>query len=144
MIATMASFGCHRLETLGVPWTLLLGVLAGAFITAGALLVGGLVAFAQHYPASVEGLLTERVESKMRYRDDGSALAWLQAVVSGMLANWLVGMAAFFAFLGRTIIGKYIPVASAVTMFVAARFQHSPANMGYAAPSPATGATEDE
>jgi formate transporter len=48
-----------------------------------------------------------------------------------MLANWLVGMAAFFAVMGRSIIGGYIPVFLAVTLFVAANFQHSPANMGY-------------
>ena len=33
--------------------------------------------------------------------------------------------------MGRTIIGKYIPVLLAVTLFVSANFQHSPANMGY-------------
>ncbi|MEX2279205.1 MAG: formate/nitrite transporter family protein, partial [Acidimicrobiia bacterium] len=60
-------------------------------------------------------------------------------VLSGVLANWLVGMAAFFATMGRTIIGKYIPVFLAVTMFVAAGFQHSPANMGYFAISIAGG-----
>ena len=56
--------------------------------------------------------------------------AWLSVVVSGFLANWLVGMAAFFATMGRTIIGKYIPVVLAVTAFVAAGFQHSPVNKG--------------
>lgn len=40
-------------------------------------------------------------------------------------------MAAFFPMMGRTIFGKYIPVLLAVTLFVAANFQHSPANMGY-------------
>ena len=40
-------------------------------------------------------------------------------------------MAAFFATMGRTIIGKYIPIFLAVTLFVAGNFQHSPANMGY-------------
>jgi len=38
-------------------------------------------------------------------------------------------MAAFFAMMGRTIIGKYVPILLAVTVFVAANFQHSPANM---------------
>ncbi|WP_291383519.1 formate/nitrite transporter family protein [Demequina sp.] len=52
-------------------------------------------------------------------------------MVSGVLARWLVGMAAFFATMGRTIIGKYIPVLLAVTAFVSAGFQHSPANMGF-------------
>jgi formate/nitrite transporter FocA (FNT family) len=42
-----------------------------------------------------------------------------------------VGIAAFFALMGRTIIGKYIPVLLAVSVFVAAGFQHSPANMAF-------------
>lgn len=50
----------------------------------------------------------------------------MQALLSGVLANWLVGMAAFFATMGRTIFGKYIPVLLAVTTFVAAGFQHAP------------------
>jgi formate transporter len=33
--------------------------------------------------------------------------------------------------MGRTIIGKYLPVLLAVSSFVAAGFQHSPANMGF-------------
>lgn len=75
-------------------------------------------------------LLAETVDSKMAYRAAG-ARGWLAALLSGVLANWLVGMAAFFATMGRTIVGKYVPIALAVTIFVAANFQHSPANMGY-------------
>lgn len=33
--------------------------------------------------------------------------------------------------MGRSVIGKYVPVFLAVTLFVAANFQHSPANMGF-------------
>jgi len=47
------------------------------------------------------------------------------------MGNWLVGMAAFFATMARTIIGKFVPVFLAVTLFVAGNFQHSPANAGY-------------
>jgi formate/nitrite transporter FocA (FNT family) len=43
----------------------------------------------------------------------------------------MVGMAAFMATMGRTIIGKYIPVLLMVSAFVAAGFMHSPANMAY-------------
>ncbi len=39
--------------------------------------------------------------------------------------------AAFFSVMARSVIGKYVPVFLAVTLFVAANFQHSPANMGY-------------
>ncbi len=52
-------------------------------------------------------------------------------MLSGALANWLVGMAAFLAVMGRTIIGKYIPVLLLVSVFVASGFLHSPANMAY-------------
>lgn len=97
----------------------------------GAVLVGNLIAFAQTYDPEALGLLGEIVDTKLQYRADGGADAWLRLVVSGVLANWLVGMAAFFSMMGRTIMGKYIPVLLAVTAFVAANFQHSPANMGY-------------
>lgn len=97
----------------------------------GAILVGGLIVLAQDYGADVTGLLDEVIATKLTWREDGGLGAWMQVVVSGMLANWLVGMAAFFATMGRTIIGKYIPIFLAVTLFVAANFQHSPANMGY-------------
>lgn len=97
----------------------------------GALLVAQLVALAQTYPAPVIELLGELVELKLAYAREGTSAAWGQAVLSGVLANWLVGMAAFFAMMGRTILGKYVPVLLAVMVFVAANFQHSPANMGY-------------
>jgi formate transporter len=106
-------------------------VLAWAGNLIGALAVGFLVHVAQDYPGDVTGLLGELVDRKMAYREAGGASSWGELVLSGALANWLVGMAAFFAVMGRTLIGKYIPVFLAVTLFVAANLQHSPANMGY-------------
>lgn len=98
---------------------------------AGAVLVGWLISVAQRYPADVDALLAELVQRKMSYRAEGGLGAWGRLILSGMLANWLVGMAAYFSVMGRTLFGKYIPVFLAVTLFVAANFQHSPANMGY-------------
>ena len=97
----------------------------------GAIAIGGLISLAQDYPADVTGLLDHLIAAKLSWRSQGGVGAWFEIVVSGMLANWLVGMAAFFATMGRTIFGKYIPVFLAVTLFVAANFQHSPANMAY-------------
>lgn len=120
---------CHGSSRVGAVarfWALAwLGNLAGAFV------VGWAVHLAQHYSPSVNGLLDEVVARKLSYRTIGGAGAWWQVVLSGILANWLVGMAAFFAVMGRSIIGKYVPVFLAVTLFVAANFQHSPANMGF-------------
>lgn len=97
----------------------------------GALLVGLAVDAAQSYSSGFDELLSEIVDAKMRYRDVGGAEGWSKAVLSGVLGNWLVGMAAFLAVMGRTIIGKYIPVFLVVTAFVASGFMHSPANMAY-------------
>lgn len=109
-----------------VFWALAwVGNLMGAMVTAE------LVAVAQEYPEPVTALLGEVIDLKLSYWRDGGPAAWFGLVLSGVLANWLVGMAAFFAMMGRTIMGKYIPILLAVTAFVAANFQHSPANMGY-------------
>jgi formate transporter len=206
VIGRMADFGRRRIDALSVGKTLLLGLMAGAFITAGALfsvllsvgfeapgavllveglgfstgfffvvlseaalfteanvvmpatllaggsparrvlrfwilawvgnfvgalVVGWLIRAAQTYSSGFEANLAEIVAAKMRYQTVGGAESWFRLVLSGVLANWMVGMAAFFATMGRTIVGKYIPVLLAVTMFVAAGFQHSPANMGF-------------
>lgn len=107
-------------------WTL-----AWAGNLAGTVAIGWIIAVAQSYPPEVVGALEEAVELKLEYRARGGLGGWFEALLSGVLANWLVGMAAFFAMMGQTILGKFVPVMAAVTLFVAANFQHSPANMGY-------------
>jgi formate transporter len=97
----------------------------------GAIVTGWLISIAQVYPPEMHEGLSAFVAKKLYYSTVGTPAAWGQALLSGVLANWLVGMAAFFAAMGRTIIGKYIPVLLAVTLFVSANLQHSPANMGY-------------
>ena len=114
------------LGRLVVFWALaLIGNFAGAWLTSW------LICWAQVYPPEMHEALAAFVAKKTAYHSVGTATAWFQAVLSGVLANWMVGMAAFFATMGRTIIGKYIPVFLAVTLFCAANFQHSVANMGY-------------
>jgi formate/nitrite transporter FocA (FNT family) len=122
-------FGCEW-RTLGSR-VARLWILAGVGNMVGALLVGLAVATAERFTPGYYELLSEIVASKMRYREVGGAEGWFQAVLSGALGNWLVGMAAFLAVMGRTIIGKYIPVLLLVTAFVAIGFLHSPANMAY-------------
>lgn len=97
----------------------------------GSFIVGGLLSFTQAYPAEVLSVLEDTIGKKMHYFSVGTASAWFKALISGIFGNWLVGMAAIFGLMGRTIIGKYIPVFLLVSLFVAANLQHSPANMGY-------------
>jgi formate/nitrite transporter FocA (FNT family) len=111
---------------LGIFWSL---AIVGNLL--GALGLGILINIAHPFDGQTLVELQHLSDKKMAFREGGGVLDWLRVVLSGMLANWLVGMAAFFALMGRTIIGKYIPVLLAVTLFVAANFQHSPANAGY-------------
>lgn len=112
------------------PRVLRFWALAWAGNLAGAWLLGSLVALAQPSTAEVLASLAPMVDDKLSFARQGGATSWWRLVLSGVLANWLVGMAAFFAFMGRTIIGRYVPVLLAVMLFVAAGLQHSPANMG--------------
>ncbi|MDF1524521.1 MAG: formate/nitrite transporter family protein, partial [Trueperaceae bacterium] len=67
----------------------------------GAFLLGSALAVAQVFPAGMVEELTGFVAKKMAYADVGTAGAWGRLVLSGVLANWLVGMAAFFSVMGR-------------------------------------------
>ena len=105
----------------------------------GAFLAGALIIFAQDYPDQVHAGLEAVVSKKMAYMEEGGASSWLRIVVSGMLGNGLIGMAAFFATMANTLIGKYVPIFLVVSLFVAGNLQHSPANMGYFSLSMAAG-----
>lgn len=98
---------------------------------AGAFAVGALLTFTQTFPPEIVENLSSVMDKKMSYMTGGTASYWFQIVISGVFGNWMVGMAAIFALMGRTIIGKYIPIFLLVTLFVAGNLQHSPANMGY-------------
>ena len=105
--------------------------LAFAGNLAGAWLFGVLVHAAQMYGPDDARLLNDVIGLKLQFRAIGGAEGWFKAVLSGVFANWLVGLAAFFAVMGRSLIGKYIPVMLAVIAFDAANFQHGPANMAF-------------
>lgn len=105
--------------------------LSFVFNFVGAFVLGWLVYLGQFYSEEFTRTLEEIIGEKMKYRERGGISSWLAIVVSGMLANLLVGLGFFFAFMARTVIGKVIPLALAVIVFEAANFQHSPANMGY-------------
>ena len=108
-----------------------LWLLAAVGNMVGAIVLGQVIAYVSSYGPGYDELLGEVVATKMRFRDVGGTEGFFKAVLSGIVANWLVGMAAFLATMGRTIIGKYIPVLITVMAFVAGGFLHSPANMAY-------------
>jgi formate/nitrite transporter len=89
--------------------------------------VGWMIYLAQNYSPEVTKVLEEIVATKMTYMERG----WFSLVLSGMLANWMVGLAFFFATMAQNVWSKFVPLALAVLLFEAANFQHSPANMAY-------------
>ena len=97
---------------------------------AGALFVGALVTAAVVLDGASTERLAELIAEKLRYRDLGVS-GWFSVLVSGILGNWLVGMAAFLSTAARTISGKILGIIFPIVTFVAIGLQHAPANMGY-------------
>jgi formate/nitrite transporter FocA (FNT family) len=97
----------------------------------GAFVVGWMIYFAQNYSPEAIKLLEEIVAINMVYMERGGVDGWFSLVLSAMLANWMVGLAFFFATMAQNVWNKFVPSALAVLLFEAANFQHSPANMAY-------------
>ncbi len=97
---------------------------------AGALFVGVVIKGAHLLGGPQEMHLFEILREKMEFRDLG-AEGWFAVLLSAVLGNWLVGMAAFLATAARTVSGKILGVMFPIIAFVAIGLQHSPANMGY-------------
>ena len=96
----------------------------------GALFVGAMLNAGDVVGPTEAARLTEIIHEKMRFQDMG-VHGWFRVVASGLLANWLVGMAAFLATAARTVSGKILGIFLPILAFVALGLQHVPANMGY-------------
>ncbi len=97
---------------------------------AGALFVGSMINAAHVLGPLQEEHLFEIMAEKVQFQDLGVE-GWFVVVASGVLGNWLVGMAAFLATAARTVPGKILGVLFPIVTFVAIGVQHAPANMGY-------------
>ncbi|WP_051475464.1 formate/nitrite transporter family protein [Metabacillus halosaccharovorans] len=76
-----------------------------------------------------EGLLVF-MEKKMQFTERGT-WGWFQVLFSGILANWLIGIAAVLGTAARDVSGKILGIFLPVIIFEAGNFQHAVANMGY-------------
>jgi len=97
---------------------------------AGAVFVGFMLSAADVIGPAQGQRLAEIIDEKMRFEQMGVE-GWFRVVASGILANWLVGMAAFLATAARTVSGKILGLLLPILAFVALGVQHVPANMGY-------------
>ncbi|WP_421803852.1 formate/nitrite transporter family protein [Halobacillus salinus] len=96
----------------------------------GAFLVAVLIQFSASLSDPFYSELSMYLDHKMKFLDHG-VKGWFEILVSGILANWLIGMAAFLTTAARDITGKFLGTMLPVILFVAGNFQHSAANMGY-------------
>ncbi|WP_319004499.1 formate/nitrite transporter family protein [Halobacillus litoralis] len=101
-----------------------IGNILGAFLVAVLIQMSGSLS-ETFYPE-----LSKYIDHKMKFIDHGIK-GWFQILISGVLANWLIGMAAFLTTAARDITGKILGTVIPVVLFVAGNFQHSAANMGY-------------
>eukprot|EP00211_Chloroparvula_japonica_P007334 CAMPEP_0119138188 /NCGR_PEP_ID=MMETSP1310-20130426/25176_1 /TAXON_ID=464262 /ORGANISM="Genus nov. species nov., Strain RCC2339" /LENGTH=332 /DNA_ID=CAMNT_0007129347 /DNA_START=212 /DNA_END=1210 /DNA_ORIENTATION=+ len=121
----------HALGRRRVGWkTIHLVVAAFLGNLAGALLVSSMMRGAEVFTPVDELRLQAIINEKLRLAG-GDAGDWFRILLSAILGNWLVGLAAFFATMATTTIGRLIGVFFPVVAFVVLGVQHTPANMGY-------------
>ncbi|MCP3031795.1 formate/nitrite transporter family protein [Halobacillus sp. A1] len=96
----------------------------------GAVMVAVLIELSGSLSPEFYSELSSYLDKKMKFMDHG-VKGWFEVLVSGILANWLIGMAAFLTTAARDITGKILGTTLPVILFVAGNFQHSAANMGY-------------
>ncbi|UOQ91663.1 formate/nitrite transporter family protein [Halobacillus shinanisalinarum] len=96
----------------------------------GAFLVAVLIQMSGSLAPEFYNEFSMYLDHKMKFIDHG-VKGWFEVLVSGILANWLIGMAAFLTTAARDFTGKVLGTVLPVVLFVAGNFQHSAANMGY-------------
>ncbi|MQR95151.1 formate/nitrite transporter family protein [Fictibacillus phosphorivorans] len=96
----------------------------------GALFVGFLLNMSGSLDKEFYEILLKFMEKKMEFTERGT-WGWFQVLFSGILANWLIGIAAVLATAARDVMGKIFGILLPVIIFEAGNFQHAVANMGY-------------
>ena len=93
-------------------------------------LIGSLVVAALFVASGATGAIDGAVgQAALKTADTKLAKDWIELLASGVLANMLVCLAVWMATGAKTVAGKIAAVIGPVTLFVAAGFEHSVANM---------------
>lgn len=96
----------------------------------GANLIGSMVIAALFVASGAAGALDGAVaQAALKTADTKLAKDWVELLASGALANMLVCLAVWMATGTKSVAGKIVAVIGPVTLFVAAGFEHSVANM---------------
>lgn len=105
----------------GITW-------AGNFI--GAFLLAFCVYLSQEYSTTLQQTFVAITTNKMAY-SNGTLRSTGELIVSGMLANWFIVTATYFAVASRNLINQFVILFLVFALIIAANFQYFPANLGY-------------
>lgn len=111
---------------LGLFWIF---ALIGNFL--GAVAISWLIAHAHGFSSSATVFLKEIAQSRLQHKANGEAFGFLNLVVSGVMANWVIGFSVMYSIFNRAAMGKILIMFVAATLVVVANFQFFPLNIAY-------------
>lgn len=97
----------------------------------GATFVSWLIAHAQGFSSSGAVFLKEIAQSRLQHKANGDAFSMLSLMLSGIMANWVIGFSVMFAIFNRAAMGKVLILFVASTLIVVTNFQWFPLNVAY-------------
>jgi formate transporter len=100
----------------------------GNFI--GAFLLAFLIYLCQEYSDQFKQLLTAMNSAKL-YHPNGTLRGTGELIISGMLANWLIALVAFFAFASRNLVNQFVILLLVLSLIYGANFQYFTINLSY-------------
>ncbi len=109
-------------------WWVYLGNLIGGVLFAW-LAVASLTGWWAHDAGTVGEQIRKLASAKTIAYAELGWQGWLTALTKGILANWLVTIGAFLAFVSRSVVGKVVAMWLPIMTFFGLGYEHSIVNM---------------
>lgn len=97
----------------------------------GAFLFALIVYWSQQYSSAFQQNLYTQLTTKLLHTNALTYKGTGELILSGMLANWLIALVAFFIWTSRNLINQFIIIFLVFTLIAAAQFQYFPFNLSY-------------
>jgi len=118
---TVGSGFKQLLKFWGIVWV---SNLLGCFVFAH------LLSFANAIPSTFAANIDSFMQRHLAATEDGISSMW-GLMLSGILANWVIGIATMYASYNRAAMGKFVSLFVGVLIIVLADLQFAPISMGY-------------
>ncbi|MBA2653501.1 MAG: formate/nitrite transporter family protein [Gammaproteobacteria bacterium] len=97
----------------------------------GAFVFAYLVYLTQEHSAIFKQNLATIINAKLVHSQTHNFRSTGELILSGMLANWIIGFVAYFALVSRNLMNQFVIVLLAFALVIAANFQYFPFNVSY-------------